>query len=299
MMPGGPAEEFAETDAVFSGEVTRVIEDEAAYSMNVQMKVSKQWKGLDFSEGTLIELETPNNSASCGVNFVKGEEYLVYGFEDEETGELHALLCSRTTQMENADEDLAYLETKEREEPQDRYSDVRASTRYSEAILRLSDDGVFQGYANGMFRPQATVNRAEFVKILTASLYAPEDIASCPQQADFAYVLRDVRDEDWYNPYVCKARLKGLVEGYPDRTFLPAEAINFAEAAKIVAGAFGVDIEVQGSMEWYRPAVDALIAKNAVPQTVRGPGHLITRGEMAEIIFRLRYNVTDRLSASF
>lgn len=299
MMPGSPAEAFADTDAVFSGTVTRSIDDEEAYRTEVQFKVSTQWKGIDLSESSTVTVHTGLNSAACGVEFMKGEEYLVYAYQDEETGELGASLCSRTTALENADEDLEYLKATEREEPtpSPAYTDIAPGTPYAEAILRLTEDGVFQGYADGSFRPRATVNRAEFVKILTASLYAPEDIKGCPGFADFAWALTDVRPDDWFDSFVCKARLEGLVSGYPDRTFRPSSSINFAEAAKITAAAYGVDVRAGGDV-WYRAAVDALSAKHAIPPSIRGVDQKITRGEMAEMIYRLRYNITDSQSAS-
>jgi hypothetical protein len=70
----------------------------------VTFAVARNWKGSDQST---IVVNTPASSASCGVDFVQGLEYLVYASENE--GILQTNLCSRTTQLGAASEDLAVL----------------------------------------------------------------------------------------------------------------------------------------------------------------------------------------------
>lgn len=105
--PGPPDQALAESGAVFSGTVTAVarpVNVGGNTPVRVTFRVARVWKGPE--EVTLI-LNTPDSSASCGVEFVENGEYLVYAQNVE--GTFQATLCSRTTQLANAGEDLAVL----------------------------------------------------------------------------------------------------------------------------------------------------------------------------------------------
>ena len=105
--PGPPEDALADAAAVFSGRVTAVSAPaDAGGSMPVQVTfaVARSWKGVDRPA---IVVNTPASSASCGVNFEKGQEYLVYALRSE--GRLETNLCSRTTQLGAAGADLAVL----------------------------------------------------------------------------------------------------------------------------------------------------------------------------------------------
>jgi hypothetical protein len=107
--PAPPLESMANSDAVFSGKVMRIDSDEApimnsADPVKVVFNVSRVWKGPE--EGA-IALSTARESASCGYNFVVGEEYLVYAYNSESG--LTTGLCNRTMPLSSAGEDLAAL----------------------------------------------------------------------------------------------------------------------------------------------------------------------------------------------
>lgn len=61
----------------------------------------------DDLSGKLVTVWT--DSGDCGYNFQKGETYLVYADDDEETGQLATSICHRTTRLSDAGGDLAYL----------------------------------------------------------------------------------------------------------------------------------------------------------------------------------------------
>jgi hypothetical protein len=107
--PRPPLESMANSDAVFSGKVVRIDSEDAvimssADPVNVVFEVSRVWKG---DEKGAIALSTARDSASCGYDFVVGEEYLVYA-NISDTG-LTTGLCSRTMPLSSAGEDLAVL----------------------------------------------------------------------------------------------------------------------------------------------------------------------------------------------
>lgn len=78
------------------------------YTYNkIDFHVTERWKGVDTNKITIV---TALHSASCGFNFKKGEEYLVYAHESPAYDEkLSTSICSRTTLLSEASEDLAAL----------------------------------------------------------------------------------------------------------------------------------------------------------------------------------------------
>lgn len=105
--PGPPQEALTNATAVFSGRVTAIrapADRGGPDPVEVTFAVTQGWKGAD--QPTVV-VDTPGSSASCGVDFVEGEAYLVYASASE--GRLQTNLCNRTTQLAMAGEDLAVL----------------------------------------------------------------------------------------------------------------------------------------------------------------------------------------------
>ena len=164
------------------------------------------------------------------------------------------------------------------------FRDVSAALPYARAIEALKERGVIEGYADGTFRAGSEINRAEFLKI---ALEAREDDAALMGSDCFPDVA-----EEWFARYVCKAKAEGIVGGYPDGTFKPERNINFVEASKILALTFGQSIE-QTSPDWYEPYVRAIEGSKAIPPSIEQLDVLLTRGEMAEMMWRLTEGVTS------
>ena len=104
--PGTPIEALGQSDAVFQGTIVSVKAStgpvtSSADNTTVMFQVSKVWKGQITQTSTLT---TPGSSASCGVTFEQGKEYVVYGRVNE--GSLTTNLCSRTRAVADATEDM-------------------------------------------------------------------------------------------------------------------------------------------------------------------------------------------------
>lgn len=167
---------------------------------------------------------------------------------------------------------------------------------FADAVNSLAADGILQGYGDGTFRPDAVINRAELTKIVVLSKYsrAETDACTAPDPG-----LSDVPATAWYARYVCMGMRNAGIEGYPnDRTFRPANAINFAEAAKILATLYLQPVHGQHE-DWFEPYVDALAAAHAIPESVQGFDQPVTRGEMAEMLWRLRSMTATKPSTTF
>ncbi len=170
------------------------------------------------------------------------------------------------------------------------FTDVKASTQYSAAINALQKKGVLQGYSDATFKPSARINRAEFVKIIAEAAFDAHVMHDC---TDTKTPLKDIPTDAWFAPYVCVLRGTNAVSGYPDGTFRPGNDINFAEAAKILASTYSSTTREEGE-QWYTGVVRTLESAKAIPASVARLDSLLTRGEMAEMIWRLTEQKTDQ-----
>jgi hypothetical protein len=118
--------------------------------------------------------------------------------------------------------------------------------------------------------------------------------------ADKPTLFTDVRSGEWFAKYVCVAKKFGMAYGNPDGSYRPAYAINFAEAATLIARNFNLQPEVPKPVTlWYKPYIEALAAKNAIPETITHVAKPITRAEMAEIIYRIKAGIPPKPSQTY
>jgi hypothetical protein len=90
------------SSAVFEGHVLESTVDGGV--VRVRLEVSRQWKGVHTET---LSVTTAGNSAACGVAFAEGETYLVYA--NKNADDTTVSLCSRTTPIAQAEEDLVTL----------------------------------------------------------------------------------------------------------------------------------------------------------------------------------------------
>lgn len=173
------------------------------------------------------------------------------------------------------------------------FRDVSSDYRYADAIHVLAEAGVITGYPDGTFRPGATVNRAELLVLA----YRAQGIvlpAVVPPRC-----FPDVDPTAWYASVVCAAHDAGYVSGYADGKFRPARTVNLSEAAKIVSLIIGLELTAAHSgEEWYVPYLGAMADQKYIPGSFTWVGQRMTRGELAEMLDRIRSNVHDRETAT-
>ncbi len=177
-----------------------------------------------------------------------------------------------------------------------KHDDLHGCDLYYPAIEWMYDEGIAEGELQEvlpagekrLFHPERPINRAEFTKLVLLGSGNRTVPPPCEENP-----FPDVPKNEWYAPYICAAKEKGIVSGFPDGTFKPALNINYANGAKILVKSFGItthpsdETAIDGEVLWYKPYVFALTKENAVAPTIKAFDHLITRGEMAEMIYRL------------
>lgn len=152
--------------------------------------------------------------------------------------------------------------------------------KYENAIWYVYNNGIVQGYEDGSYKPDQKINRAELLKIVVESKYGDEF-----NNYDGAKCFADINSSEWYAKYVCFAKQEGIVEGYGDGTFKPADEINFAEALKIVL--IGMGYEYSVGEPWYRPIVETASDNNIIPLDINKFDDKLNRAQMAEMITRM------------
>lgn len=100
-------------------------------------------------------------------------------------------------------------------------------------ISTMSNMGHVNGN-NGMFRPNDSITRAEFVSMLVRIL----DIES--ENANSSFI--DVKSSDWFAPNVLAAVKNGMVRGYEDNTFRPHDPITRQEIGTIIGSILNENI---------------------------------------------------------
>ena len=108
----------------------------------------------------------------------------------------------------------------------------------AEYIITAYENGIIQGYPDGTFHPNWTINRAEALKIVF--LITHDDVETLYGDAllDYYYLpanpFPDVDIDAWYAPYVIHAYAQGIVSGYGDGYMRPERTIALGEMAKII-----------------------------------------------------------------
>ncbi len=173
------------------------------------------------------------------------------------------------------------------------FPDVPASHAYDIAINSLAKDKIIQGRPDGKFDPDGKVNRAELLSMAYKAADKDADLAR-PKIRCFV----DVLPSAWFAPYVCAAKQASIVSGRPDKRFHGEDAVTLSEAAKIISLVNGLQaMSPISSGEWYAPYLQALTDQKYLPTGIAWVGEPLTRAEVAEILWRVRWKHHDQPAA--
>jgi carboxyl-terminal processing protease len=115
------------------------------------------------------------------------------------------------------------------------FKDVPKTHPDYEAISAMEKEGVIKGFADGTFKPDQLINRAELLKLTFVHIgYKPADTFT---ETPFT----DVPAGSWFAPYVKKALELGSISLTPSNPkFFPDAPINRIEALKMVIPLEGI-----------------------------------------------------------
>lgn len=183
------------------------------------------------------------------------------------------------------------------------FIDTERTHENYDAIMYVRAKGYVQGYDDGTFRPMQRVTRAEFTKILIAATVDPINLETCLVDTPSNYrVFSDVPPGVWYENHLCVAKNTGVIGGYNDGTFHPNSSISFAEASKILVKTLGLSDPAAATLPteaWYKKYVLVLQVLHAIPMSINRMDHSVTRGELAEMLYRVQAKVNSKPSQTF
>lgn len=125
------------------------------------------------------------------------------------------------------------------------------------SIERSVELGFVTGYADGSFKPNGRVSRAEIAAMLARALKLEL------VQASVSFADQDATPA-WAQPYIQAIAQAGIVSGYEDGTFRANKEISRTELVVILVRALGVEVQFDVSMDfedavevpaWARPYV--------------------------------------------
>ena len=153
---------------------------------------------------------------------------------------------------------------------------------YAYAMVYAQEKGWMQGYSDGSLRPEKPLTRVEFLKVLLLASGHEIDAKKCKLRR-----LPDVPQNQWFSGYVCAALRLKIINQPSDGLLHPAQKITLAEAAKMLSVAMD-SVEPAKSDPWYKPYVSHLAETHIVPPTIVSYKSHVTRGELAEMLRRLK-----------
>ncbi len=170
--------------------------------------------------------------------------------------------------------------------PPNLFNDVEYGDEGYWEIYDLKEAGIISGYADGSFKPNNTVNRAEFAKIVSTAAW-DHDPSTDTLGGELPF--SDINVSDWFEPYIHKLFTQNVISGYDDGTFKPSNTINFAEAAKVLVNSYECFVITEGYDSWWEPYTTKLLDLEVVPDSIQedtSPWYAkeVTRVEMAQLV---------------
>lgn len=115
------------------------------------------------------------------------------------------------------------------------YNDIY-DDNLKETVSDLSRFNIIDGYVDGTFKPDGSITRAEFCKIIcTTGIY---DIVT-ENTSEF----NDVSATHWAVDYIYTAKNIGIIDGTSKTTFAPESYITYEQAIKMIVAALGYNDE--------------------------------------------------------
>ncbi len=181
----------------------------------------------------------------------------------------------------------------ENEAPPASFLDVTNTSPYYVAVSYLKTIGVITGYEDKTFMPDAKINRVESLRLIL-------DGAKIVSDEAFEAYYADVKEEQWFAGYVVKAHHLGIVKGeVAGGNFRPDDQVNLVEFLKMLLMANEMEVSSVHDKPgvptippdaWFADYLNYAVQLGIVsvkPDGTLDPAHLLTRGEVANMMYLL------------
>jgi len=168
-----------------------------------------------------------------------------------------------------------------------KFTDVSEGYQYSDAIYSLVSKGIINGYiesdGTSTFKPDNTITRAEFAKLLVLST-TPGVVHTATTNK-----FPDLSVDHWANTYIAAAVNTGAINGYEDGTFRPENPVSYGEAVKMIVCTLGYGSVVTPTEPWYNGYIQLANQIKLTKGAVGLGSNEAKRGLVAQLI----YNIDD------
>jgi murein DD-endopeptidase MepM/ murein hydrolase activator NlpD len=195
-------------------------------------------------------------------------DYTAPQYADFSTGELIVNFVPREVGNMNLTVNAGGVSVNSRNIEVRLFSDMSGNDSDLNSVKLLKDKGVVQGFDDGTFRPEETVNKAQAAKLIVAAL--PQSVIDSASSVELNF--KDVSSSDWfYEPVRILAGL-GAVD-ISQEYFNPSKSVNLAEYLKLMFVAMNVDVspDVKSEYEnlfkvneWYSKYLQIGIERNFI-----------------------------------
>lgn len=176
------------------------------------------------------------------------------------------------------------------------FSDVNTNNPQYEAIMDLESAGIIKGYEDGTFRPDALINKVEFLKMLF------NHAGYKPREGFYETPFTDFNNGAWFAPYVAKALELELIKVNPDwPVLLGAGPVERIEALRMLMPLEGIPAPYTEDKETIFTDITSdykyfSLVKGAEnsgvfieeENPIFLPNSLLTRGDAAELLYKAK-----------
>ncbi len=182
-----------------------------------------------------------------------------------------------------------------------RFTDVPSNFWAYESITKMTKEGIMSGYRNGTFKPNDPLSREEAASLFSNMI---GDTPSIMLASSFS----DITSDRWSSLAIESVARANIISGYGDNTYRPEQYMSRQEFA-VVADKFlhyqGYRTEDPTALDtihfsdqkfiapWAQSSVRELALLGFINYSTKGlfnPEKYITRGEAAEITYRLLFS---------
>ncbi|MFI3313097.1 MAG: S-layer homology domain-containing protein [Eubacteriales bacterium] len=151
------------------------------------------------------------------------------------------------------------------------------------AVNSLQSMNVVNGYADNTFKPDNTVTRAEFSKMVVMASSSRDSLSTTGTTSPFS----DVAASNWARSYITLAYNLGYVNGNGDGSFSPDANITLGEASTVALRMLGYTSADIG-YSWPEDYTDAARELGLLDDvSATGDYQSMTRGDIAQMLYNM------------